>query len=144
MSDLVALVERDHRDLEEQLAKLAATLDVAVARQLRVDLDRHLDAEASVVYRVVAAEFPNGALVAGEGEDDRAELRSLTRRIGGTAPERLPALVEELRAALELHVDTEETEVLPQVRAVLEPADFTALGPAFDRAKDHPPNGPEA
>jgi hypothetical protein len=144
MSDLVALVERDHRDLEEQLATLAATLDAAVARRLSADLDRHLDAEASVVYRVVAAEFPNGALIAGEGEDDRAELRSLSGRIRGTPPDRLPGLVEELRVAWELHVDTEETEVLPQVRAVLEPADFRALGPAFDRARDDPSNGPEA
>jgi hypothetical protein len=145
MSDVVDLIERDHRDLEEQLAKLAATLDVAVARQLGADLDRHLGAEAQVLYPVVAAELPNGKLLAGEGQDDHAEIRAIVGRLVASDSERMPGLVEELIAAVELHVDTEETEVLPQVRAVLEPDDVVALGRAFAGARDQlEPVAPEA
>ena len=137
MNDVVKVVERDHRDIEEQLAKLAATLDVAVARQLCTDLDRHLGAAERVLYPVVATQLPNGKLLAGEGEDDHAEIRAVLDRLcTATGSERLPALVEELTAAVELHVDTEETEVLPQVRAVLEPVDVVELGRAFALAKD--------
>ena len=57
----------------------------------------------------------------------------------------LTHLVEELIAAVELHVDTEETEVLPQARAVLEPDDVVALGRAFADARDQlEPVAPEA
>jgi hypothetical protein len=136
MTDVVDLIERDHRDLEEQLAKLTATHDVAVARRLCSDLDGHLGAEEQVLYPVVASELPNGKLLAGEGEDDHAEIRVIVGRLrAATDSERLPGLVEELVAAVELHVDTEETEVLPQVRAVLEPVDVVALGHEFTRAK---------
>jgi hypothetical protein len=141
MNDVVDLIERDHRDLEEQLAKLAATLDVAVARRLHTNLQRHLDAEAAVIHPVIAAAFPNGQLVAGEGEDDRNALRSIAERIVIGPSDRLPGLVEDLRVALEVHVDTEESEVLPLVRAVLEPSDFRALAPVFSDAKGQP--GPE-
>jgi hemerythrin-like domain-containing protein len=146
MNDVVDIVERGHRDLEEQLAKLAATLDVAVARQLCSDLDRHLDAEEHVLYPVVAEQLPNGKLLAGEGEDDHAEIRAVVGRLRiATESDRLPGLVEELIAAVELHVDTEETEVLPQVRAVLEPDDVVALGRAFATALDQlEPVVPEA
>jgi hypothetical protein len=137
MDDVVDLVERDHRDLEEQLAKLAATLDVTIARQLCSDLDRHLAAEQQVLSPIVAMELPNGKLLAGEGEDDHLEIRAVVARLRkATESERLPGLVEELTAAVELHVDTEETEVLPQVRAVLEPDQVVALGRAFVAAKD--------
>lgn len=139
MTDVVDLIERDHRHLEEQLAKLAATHDVAVARQLCSDLDRHLGAEEQVLYPVVASELPNGRLLAGEGEDDHAEIRSIVGRLRDTTdPDRFPSLIDELGAAFELHVDTEETEVLPQVRAVLEPVDVVALGRAFERATTPP------
>jgi len=146
MTDVVDLVERDHRDLEEQLAKLAATLDVAVAIQLCADLDRHLGAAAQVLAPIVAERLPNGRLLAGEGEDDHAEIRAIVDRLRiDTESERLPGLVEELIAAVELHVDTEETEVLPQVRAVLEPAEVVALGRGYAAALDQfQPVAPEA
>jgi len=54
MTDVVHLIERDHRDLEEQLATLAAILDGAVARQLCSDLDCHLGAEAQGLSPIVA------------------------------------------------------------------------------------------
>jgi hypothetical protein len=140
--DVVELIERDHRELEEQLAKLAATLDVAVVAQLGTDVERHLRAEECVLYPVVARELPNGALMAGESEDDHAEMRSLVTALRAEAdPDRLAGLVEQLRLSLELHVDTEETEVLPQVRAVLEPDCVDALGRAYliARGSSHAP-----
>jgi hypothetical protein len=140
MTDVIELIERDHRDLEDQLAKLAATHDVAVARRLCSDLDEHLSAEEKVLDPVVASELPNGALLAGEGEDDHAEIRSVVGRLRDAMDSgRLHGIVEELGAALELHVDTEETEILPQVRAVLEPVDVVALGRAFASAKSPQP-----
>ena len=137
MTDVVDLIERDHRDVEDLFSKFAATHELAVARQLCDELERHMRAEEIVVYPVVARELPNGALMAGEGEDEHRDARALVDaiRAAGDESRHLLRLVEELQLAIELHVDVEESEVLPQVRAVLEPACVEALGRAFLIAK---------
>jgi hypothetical protein len=136
--DIVELVERDHREVEDLFAKFASTGDVEIVDAICDALDRHRIAEATVLDPVVDAELPNGRQMAGESEDEHAEVARLVDRIRqeGTA-DRRAALVRELEILVEEHVDAEESEVLPQVRVVLEAArrtelarDFLAVGPA--------------
>jgi hemerythrin-like domain-containing protein len=135
-NDVVTLIERDHREVEELFAKFASTGDISVAREICDALDRHATGEERAVYPVVAAELPNGKQMAGEGEDEHAEARALVERLRvteGAAP--LAALVAELEMIVEEHVDVEETEVLPQVRAVLDPGRLESLSRDFQSAK---------
>jgi hemerythrin superfamily protein len=135
--DVVDLIERDHREVEELFAKFGATGDVAVAAEICDSLDRHRAGEEGAIYPAVAAELPNGRQMAGEGEDEHTEAYALIARIRDcTDPGReLADLMAELRLVVEEHVDAEETEVLPQVRAVLEPDRLEALAREYTAAK---------
>ena len=75
--------------------------------------------------------------MAGEGEDEHATARALIERIRATTePSReLTELIAELELVVVEHADAEETEVLPQVRAVLERDRLEALGREFEAAK---------
>jgi hypothetical protein len=55
LTDVVDLIERNHRELEEQLATLAATLEVAEPRQLCTALDGHVGAEERALGRAFAS-----------------------------------------------------------------------------------------
>ncbi len=136
-TDVVELIERDHRDLEELFAKFSSTGDVSVAVAICDFLARHTAGEEAAVYPAVAAELPNGPQMAGEGEDEHAEADALIARIrAASGPcDELARLVTELELLVEEHVDAEETEVLPQVRAVFDPYRLESLGREFEAAK---------
>jgi hemerythrin-like domain-containing protein len=136
-TDVVDLIERDHRELEELFAKFGSTGEKAIAIAICDSLDQHTAGEEAAVYPVVAAELPNGPQMAGEGEDEHAAANALIARIRAIIDpcDELDRLVTELALLVEEHVDTEETEVLPQVRAVFEPDRLESLGREFEAAK---------
>ncbi|HEY3725078.1 MAG TPA: hemerythrin domain-containing protein [Acidimicrobiia bacterium] len=130
--DIVELVERDHREVEELFAKFASTGDAELVDAICDALDRHRLAELRVLYPVVDAELPNGRQMAGESEDEHAEVARLIDRIRDErGTDCRAALVGELEVLVEEHVDAEETEVLPQVRVMLESPRRADLGRAF-------------
>jgi Hemerythrin HHE cation binding domain len=136
MHELIELIERDHREVEELFAKLEANDDAATALALCDALDRHAAGEQVAIDPVVAAELPNGRQMAGECEDEHTEVRGLVeqlRRAEG-ADERARVLAA-LEAVVEEHVDAEEAEVLPQLRAVFDDDRLSALSREFDDAK---------
>ena len=137
MSDVIDLIERDHREVEELFAKFNATGEVALAAAICDRLECHALAEEVALAPVVAAEVPNGRQMAGEDEDEHTEVLRLVARIRETPGpcDELARLVLELELLVEEHVDAEETEVLPQVRAVLDPAHLVAMGREFEDAK---------
>jgi hypothetical protein len=136
-TDVVELIERDHRDLESRFARFRATGDAAIAIGICDSLDRHTVGEEVAIYPVVAAELPNGPQMAGEGEEEHTEAHALIARIRATPGpcDELARLVTELELIFEEHVDTEETEVLPQVRAVFDADRLASLGAEFEAAK---------
>ncbi len=130
--DIVELVERDHREVEDLFAKFASTGDGGLVDAICDALDRHRVAEATVLDPVVDAELPNGRQMAGENEDEHAEVARLVDRVRNErAADRRARLVGELEILVEEHVDAEETEVLPQVRVVLEAPRRAELGHEF-------------
>ena len=130
--DIVQLVERDHREVEELFAKFASTGDVELVDAICDALDRHRIGEATVLYPVVDADLPNGRQMAGESEDEHSEIARLVERVRREPDADCRAgLLSELEILVEEHVDAEETEVLPQVRVVLEADRRTKLGRDF-------------
>ncbi len=136
MTDVIELIENDHREIEDLFAKFASTGDVAVAHQVCDELERHATGEERAVYPVIAAEIPGGGEMAGNGSHDHTEVRRLVDRIRRTSdPGRLADLVAALEETVQHHVDEEETEVLPMTRVALDPDRFDQLGRDFVAAK---------
>jgi hemerythrin superfamily protein len=136
MTDVVELIKRDHREVEDVFAKFASTHDASVAEQICEELDRHATAEERAVYPAFGEEVPGAKKLVDEGADEHAEARQLIGRIRHTKDaEHLDELVSQLQKAIEHHVDEEETELLPKASAALDATRLDELGANFEAAK---------
>jgi hemerythrin-like domain-containing protein len=136
MLNLIGLIERDHREIDARFATLRAHHDAATARSLCDALDRHAAGEELAIYPVVADELPNGRQMAGESEDEHAEARRLVAWVRRAEdPVEQARLVAELAIVVEEHVDAEESEVLPQIRAVFDDVRLASIAHEYEAAK---------
>ncbi len=116
--DPFALLEQDHRDIDQLLEELAgAGSDDArqeVLSRLQQTLSVHFDFEESEIYPLVAR------LVGAPQADDRhAEDEAVREALARLDPlpqgEQYVGAVEDLRAALECHAEI-ENELFPRLR----------------------------
>jgi hemerythrin superfamily protein len=136
MSDVIELIEKDHREVEGLFASFEASGDPSVASQICDELDRHATGEEEAVYPVIAADVPGGEKMAKEGEDEHREARQLIGRIRQTSDrDHLAELVAELKQAIQHHVQEEEADILPKTREALDPNRLEQLGEDFQAAK---------
>jgi iron-sulfur cluster repair protein YtfE (RIC family) len=136
MSNVIELIEKDHREVEELFSKYESTRDPSMPTQICDELDRHAMGEEQAVYPVIESEVPGGKDMVKEGVDEHKEARQLIGRIRRTEdPEHLAELVGELKRAIEHHVKEEETEVLPKAREALHGPRLDELASAFEVAK---------
>jgi iron-sulfur cluster repair protein YtfE (RIC family) len=136
MTDVIELIQQDHREVESLFAKFERTQDAATAEKICDELDRHATGEEKAVYPVIASDVPGAAKLVEDAEGEHAEARQLIGRIRRTTDtEHLRELVAELKQAIEHHVHEEETEVLPKTRESLSAARLNELGQEFDAAK---------
>jgi hemerythrin superfamily protein len=136
MTDVIQLIEHDHREVEDLFAKFRTTKDASIPPQICDDLDKHADAEEQALYPAIEADVPNGESMVKEAVDEHKEARQLIGRIRQTKDEdHLAELMHELEQAVAHHVDEEESEVLPKTRAALSPERLEELGKKFESAK---------
>ena len=136
MTDVIELIEKDHREVEGLFATFEASEDASVATQICDELDRHATGEEKAVYPVIASDVPGGEQMAKEGVEEHKEARQLIGRIRQTSdPNHLAELVEELKEAIQHHVQEEESEILPKTRKALAPERLEQLGREFQAAK---------
>jgi hemerythrin-like domain-containing protein len=136
VSDVVELIEHDHREVEQMFAAFKESHDAGVARQICDELDKHTRAEESAVYPVFEEELSNEADKVHEAEDEHKEARQLIGRIRNTSDEsHLVELMQELEQAIQHHVKEEESEMLPKARKELPAEELSQLGDKFEEAK---------
>jgi len=137
MTDVVDLIEQDHREVEQLFAEFESTHDTAVATRICDELTKHTYAEESAVYPAIADQLSDGKKLTGEAEKEHKEARQLIGRVRNTTDEtHLSALMSELKQAIQHHVREEETEMLPQARRQMGAHELTEMGRAFEVAKD--------
>jgi hemerythrin superfamily protein len=135
--DVVDLIERDHREVEQLFSDFQSSHDAGVATKICDELTKHTSAEEDAVYPVVAERLEDGARQVREAEAEHKEARQLIGRICNTTDEaHLADLVTELKQAVEHHVSEEESEMLPAARRTFAAEELEHLGQAFETAKD--------
>lgn len=136
MPNVVELIEKDHREVEELFSKFESTGDSSIALTICDELDRHTAGEENAVYPVVAAEVPGGKRIANEAIDEHKEARQMIGRIRRTEdPAHVAELVGELQQAIEHHVEEEESELLPKTLEALGDDRLDEMGREFEAAK---------
>lgn len=138
MTDVVALIKKDHRELEELFAKVTAgdgdrqrTLDEITAR-----LEAHSRAEELEVYPVLSLADPGEEeeVEHAHHEHHEAEHRLRMARNLVVSPhfgEAFTAFVK----AVKHHVEEEENEVLPALQKAVDAGRLVELGAAFEKVR---------
>lgn len=125
MSDVIAVIEKDHRTVEALFESYNSNQDSTVLTQLLDELAAHAAIEETLLYPALAQD---GVAVEGAVED-HAQVKELIAQIKAaldTGEGDLPLMVNALEGAVSIHVDVEEKDMLPSL-AGLEDAEAEDL-----------------
>lgn len=137
MTDVVDLIEQDHREVEQLFAEFESTQDTVVATRICDELTKHTYGEESAVYPVIADQLSDGKKLTRDAENEHKEARQLIGRVRNTTDEsHLSELMSDLKQAIQHHVREEEAEMLPQARQQMGADELAEMGRAFEEAKE--------
>jgi len=119
MAGAFELLMQDHREVEQLFDQFAASGDRAVAIQICDELSIHATIEEEMIYPLLRAKV--AADVADEARDEHTEASKVIARIYAMDPDdgNLKAEIEELRQIIDHHVQEEESQIFPQMEAIL-------------------------
>ncbi|GAA2632306.1 hemerythrin domain-containing protein [Streptomyces axinellae] len=139
--DVLELLRDDHRECERLFAAYEATRDPERRRlltdQLVAGLVRHAAAEERRLHPVILRSLPDGERLVSEALARRAEVARTLESLVGADP-RSPAFERDMSALMswiQNHMESEENEVFPQLRAVLSRGERLELGAGAQEAK---------
>ena len=116
MPNVIELLNRDHREVEQLFAQFESTQDFDIALQICEELTVHATVEEEIVYPVLER---IDAEIEQEAEEEHAEAKELIARIQAMSPDDLELVptVMKLKAGVEHHVEEEEGEAWPKMRS---------------------------
>ena len=120
-NDITQLIEKDHREVERMFQQLLggeAADRATVATQLCTALKVHTEVEEQVAYPAMRKAVPSGDQKIDEGikeHDEAARLIAQLEQLDVDDPAFESTLLE-LQAAVQHHVQEEESEILPPFR----------------------------
>ncbi|MGW0659506.1 hemerythrin domain-containing protein [Streptodolium elevatio] len=133
--DVIAVLVRDHRDIEDVFLELEHRATAPARRRHLVDtaistLARHTLAEERYLYPAVRRHLEDGDPVADREIAEHAEAERLMKRLQGVEPTdaRFEPLVRELIASVRGHVEGEEHGLLPRLRDACARDELMELG----------------
>jgi len=157
MPDVFAVLGQDHAEVKDLLIALEDSPGVGsgaseavlaargeVVRRLIMDSAAHEAAEEQHFWPAVRHHVPKGDGFANEAISQESEAKKVLDKLDGLAqtdPE-FDGLVAEFIVAARQHIEFEETQVWPELRAVLSPGQADHLGAQIARAREHGPTRP--
>ncbi|MFI7579280.1 hemerythrin domain-containing protein [Kocuria sp. M1N1S27] len=146
--DVVDILTTDHREMFELLGQIEGTPDADRRRDLAdtviAEVMRHAVAEEMHVYPVMKKHLPGGAEEVEHDKQEHDEIVQVMKRVEGvdaSDPEFME-LVRELQAQLRHHIDDEESDQFPKLRAHIPAEDLVELGEKVQNAKKLAPTRP--
>ena len=139
MADVVALIEKDHRDLEEVFVSLeAADSDPApLLEQVAQMLIPHSKAEEQVVYPAIKQIAPDEAEDVDDSLAEHQHVEELLKKAlsQGTDAPGNDGLVAAIIGEVRHHVEEEEQDILPRFTRHASAAQLDEIGSKFLAAK---------
>lgn len=134
--DVITLIIRDHRELDELFDRLLkSTGDERVQLTDRIGdlLIAHSRAEEDRVYPRIAQVAPSEKGEVHHGVEEHHEAEELLRKLQGMRPDdaQYESAAHELVDAVRHHIEEEETDILPTLEDSVEPNELEQLGRAF-------------
>lgn len=147
-NDVLDVLATDHREVEELIELLTASNDPAhrreLADQLIGELVRHSVAEEMYVYPAMRDHVPDGDKAVEHDTEEHKQLETLMKQLEGADAEGAEFLqiVDKIREVLEDHVDDEENEQFPKLRAHIPQETLVELKGKVETAKKLAPTRP--
>ena len=116
MADGYEMLSEDHRELERLFDTYRHDPEDSIAREICSRFSVHTRVEEAALYPALRRYVDGGDDLADVAEQEHTVAKSIIARIDGSSPEQLFDLVTELRSEVEHHVESEESELFPQIR----------------------------
>ena len=148
MADVIALLEHDHREVEEMFAAFEATTDPQERRQIVdkiiIELVRHSEAEEQAVYPVMRKKIPDGGSLVEHEIEEHSEAEKVMKQLDGMDPTdpQFGVLMQELMTSIRDHIREEEGEAFPAFRREVDQKELDQLGEVVDKLKKIVPTHP--
>jgi hemerythrin-like domain-containing protein len=147
-SDVIDILTTDHREMVQLLDGIKTASGVAERRDLAdmliAEVMRHAVAEEMFVYPAVEEHVPNGPDKVAHDKEEHQEIVEVMKRIESVdaADSRFMAGVQQLEAQLRHHIQDEESDQFPQLRAHIPGEQLVQIGAKVETAKKLAPTRP--
>jgi hemerythrin superfamily protein len=128
--DVTELLQQDHRKVEALFTQYESTQDDATVDQICQELEIHTTVEEEIVYPRLAE---IDADLEEHAEEEHAQAKELITQLRDS-PADPAGLVEQLKTAVQHHVQEEETKAFPAMRERLG-GELESLGAAVEQRK---------
>jgi hemerythrin superfamily protein len=146
--DVVDVLTTDHHEVTELLGQIKKTTDADARRDMAdtviAELVRHSVAEEMFVYPAMREHLPNGDEAVEHDTEEHKELERTMKELEGVAAtdSRFDELLDQLGRILADHVQDEETEQFPQLRARVPREQLVTMAGKVQAAKQVAPTRP--
>ncbi|TDW76484.1 hemerythrin domain-containing protein [Kribbella pratensis] len=146
--DVIDVLTEDHKEARELANQISASSDADERReltdQLIAELVRHSVAEEMYVYPAMRDHLPNGDQAVEHDINEHKKLETLMKQLEGAdaGTTEFEDTLRQLQQVLVDHVQDEETEHFPQLRANLPAATLVELKDKVEHAKKLAPTRP--
>lgn len=141
-------LDSDHRAIRELIARAQAETDpdelAALCEQLVMDVVRHFVAEEQYLLPLVRTHLGDGAEHSDAAFVEHAEIESLLRRLEDLErdADAVAALLDQVGAALDTHIDSQDGVLFEALRQSVEPAELIRLADEVIGAEQLAPTRP--
>jgi hemerythrin superfamily protein len=148
MSDVIELLEHDHREVEEMFAEFEQATTKEEKETLRdriiIELVRHSEAEEQAVYPMIRKVIDNGDQIVEHEIDEHSKAERIMKELDTMSADdpQFGVLMQQLMASITEHVAEEENDVFPQFRTRVEPDELQKLGKTVQALKKVVPTHP--
>jgi hemerythrin-like domain-containing protein len=148
--DAIALLKRDHREVEQMFKRFERAGDGAVKAKGQLvaamieALSRHAEIEELILYPAVREQLPRSGSDVLEALEEHHVVKVVLRELEGLDPtaERFDAKVAVMMELVRHHVREEESSLFPKVRAKVGRRELLDMGDQLRRAKGVVPTRP--
>jgi hemerythrin superfamily protein len=146
--DVVDILTSDHREATDLVAQILASTDPERRRDMAdvliTELVRHSVAEEMHVYPAMREHLPDGDEAVEHDVAEHKELEATLKKIeqADAASSEFDQLLRGLEATLRDHIQDEESDQFPQLRAKVPPETLRELGQQVEHAKKLAPTRP--
>jgi hemerythrin-like domain-containing protein len=148
MPDVIALLEHDHREVEEMFAEFEQATEPkdrrAIADKIIIELVRHSEAEEQAVYPMMRKHIPDGDKLVEHEISEHSEAERILKSLDGMDPgnPEFGVLMTQLMSAIRQHVAEEEGTAFPQFRQAVSADELDKLGTTVQGLKKIVPTHP--